>query len=480
MNTRTALLSLSATSLALLAPHASAQASFQTLGDGSTAYTVSSDGTLILGADNVGHFVWLGGNKTYIPGGLSVSDMSDDGNTIYGMAADPNGGLDSAAIWTAATDWVLLGGLPGHMSPANEHSTSYQISGDGTIAVGLGWRSDFTAAGFRYDSGTGVVELPQMGPNSSRASAISRDGMLIGGFDEADTGPRRAVIWDENLNSTLLLVSSSNPEGIGEVLGINHDGSVVVGSNLQESFIWTPTGGVTLSGPFGNFDSNLATATSDDGEVVVGLATTFPFDRAATIWTPDDGMQSIKDVLIAYGVQGLDMINLDSALAVSADGTVIVGWGFDFGGGSAIGWVATLPRCGAENFCSSTANSTGSPAEMGSNGMVSITDNALTLSAGPVPNDNGMFYFGEAFANGGNGTPFGNGLRCVANPIFRLGVLRASGNAFNLDLDLDALPTGAPDAMPGVTWFFQAWFRDTSAAGAFFDLSDGLAVTWCP
>jgi hypothetical protein len=40
------------------------------------------------------------------------------------------------------------------------------------------------------------------------------------------------------------------------------------------------------------------------------------------------------------------------------------------------------------------------------------------------------------------------------------------------------MPTGL--VAPGSTWYFQAWFRDPAAGGAAFNLSDGLAVTFCP
>ena len=39
-------------------------------------------------------------------------------------------------------------------------------------------------------------------------------------------------------------------------------------------------------------------------------------------------------------------------------------------------------------------------------------------------------------------------------------------------------PTAAGTMTPGSTWHFQAWFRDPAGGGAFFDLSDGLTITF--
>jgi hypothetical protein len=46
-----------------------------------------------------------------------------------------------------------------------------------------------------------------------------------------------------------------------------------------------------------------------------------------------------------------------------------------------------------------------------------------------------------------------------------------------------ALDFGNPPALSGQitagsTWHFQAWFRDPGAGGAFFDLSNGLTITF--
>ena len=46
--------------------------------------------------------------------------------------------------------------------------------------------------------------------------------------------------------------------------------------------------------------------------------------------------------------------------------------------------------------------------------------------------------------------------------------------------DADIFQLAATQITAGSTWNFSAWFRDPAAGGAFFNLSDGLEVTFGP
>ena len=41
-------------------------------------------------------------------------------------------------------------------------------------------------------------------------------------------------------------------------------------------------------------------------------------------------------------------------------------------------------------------------------------------------------------------------------------------------------PQPVATIVPGATWYFQSWFRDTPAGGAGFNLSNGLQVLFTP
>ena len=95
----------------------------------------------------------------------------------------------------------------------------------------------------------------------------------------------------------------------------------------------------------------------------------------------------------------------------------------------------------------------------------------LTLSAGPVPNDVGLFFYGPGQAQ----VPFGNGFRCVSGLIVRLNPPGpATNNTANRALDLAAQGIGVGSV------FFQYWYRDPQGGGALFNLSDGVEVVFVP
>ena len=140
-----------------------------------------------------------------------------------------------------------------------------------------------------------------------------------------------------------------------------------------------------------------------------------------------------------------------------------------------------VPQTPGTSFCSSTPNSTCSPATMRASGSGSLAANDLILHASLVPNDNGIFYYGTTQAGGGAGLPFGNGLRCVGspgNPVFRLPPVAAVGNELSYSIDNTVLPPGGA-FVAGSAMHFQAWFRDPSV-GANFDLSDGMTIVFVP
>ncbi|MFT4541168.1 MAG: hypothetical protein ACI841_004418 [Planctomycetota bacterium] len=132
-------------------------------------------------------------------------------------------------------------------------------------------------------------------------------------------------------------------------------------------------------------------------------------------------------------------------------------------------------------FCVSTPNSTGFPALIGSNSDYVIAHNNFVLTAAPVPNDTGLFFYSRGQTNGGIGIPFGNGTRCVgspSDPIIRINPpITASGNVLAQVVDFNNLPP-AGIILSGNTWNFQAWFRDPIAGGFSFDQSDAIQVTF--
>jgi hypothetical protein len=137
-----------------------------------------------------------------------------------------------------------------------------------------------------------------------------------------------------------------------------------------------------------------------------------------------------------------------------------------------------------ESYCVAAPNSAGPGARIGSEGAPSIGRNALTLTvAGAPPGQPGVFYYGPTQEQ----VPFHDGFRCVGSGglgLFRVNpplVVDPSGEAARwLDLASPPAEAGPGEIRAGSTWFFQLWYRDPAAGGTGANLSDGLAVRFCP
>jgi len=478
----------------LLARPASAQATFQVLNGGS-ASNMTPDGQTVVGSDTRGVWLWTrSGGQIHI-GGTWGLDLSDDTSVVVGNTDDSTG-IDGPAMWNRANGWQTLGGLPGGTPTGGSWGWTSAVSGDGSVIVGRAFHSDGKLRGFRWDALTGMVALPQSFPGFSIAHAISADGLWIGGLGEIPGVGWRAVLWDASLNQTLPLVRPENPLGFGGIHDINSDGTVFVGfesTNMGHGpaagFLWKAGQGVLNFGPVPGtgppFESSSATATSEDGSVVGGLVgSTILQESRATLWTQATGVLVLQDYLMALGVQGLDQVRLAYVTDISADGTTIIGWGTRASSTfptSFAWWRATIPICsgGAVGFCTTSPNSAGSGARIGSNGRVSLAANSFELSVTGLPPETlGSFHYGPQRQQ----VPFGNGTLCVAagaTGLARLPVFQAdTGGRATTQLDFCNLPpTG--QIVPGSTWYFQAWYRDPNGSGTAFNLSDGLRATFC-
>jgi Tol biopolymer transport system component len=136
--------------------------------------------------------------------------------------------------------------------------------------------------------------------------------------------------------------------------------------------------------------------------------------------------------------------------------------------------------CGGQapsNYCISAPNSAGAGAVMDWAGSTVVSNNNLVLvSAGSIPNQFGIFYYGPNQVL----FTFGNGYRCVGGSVYRLPPLQADGAGVAMyPLDNTNPPQASGQITGGSTWNFQFWYRDPGV-GASFNLSDALEVYFCP
>jgi hypothetical protein len=155
---------------------------------------------------------------------------------------------------------------------------------------------------------------------------------------------------------------------------------------------------------------------------------------------------------------------------------------FEISGDPSLDWNGdgVLDECSTANYCTANPNTTGNGAVMSLSGSPVILDNDFTMTASLMPmGELGYFLMAssQGFLPGAGGTA---GNLCLGFPVYRFNkapkgqVLNSgSGGAFSFSPDLNNLPQRVV-FVPGSSWFFQAWFRDSAASTSNF--TDGIEV----
>jgi probable HAF family extracellular repeat protein len=180
-------------------------------------------------------------------------------------------------------------------------SWAWGVSCDGSFVVGQSSNIYLDIVPCRW---SGPNDILPLGQESGFATDISADGSTVVGMDNYG-----AFRWTESTGIQSL--------GSGEAWGVSADGHVIVGYNGGEAFRWTEATGMVGLG-FLSDGNSIAFDVSEDGLVVVGWS-----DGQAFTWTETEGMRGL-------GSGG-------GAVAVSGDGSVVVGFGED---GNAFIWDA--------------------------------------------------------------------------------------------------------------------------------------------
>jgi len=272
--------------------------------------------------------------------------------------------LQQAFLWTISGGYELLG------EPNPNQASATAASFDGSVAVGYIGYAD---GGFRWTAEGGLQQLPM-----NTAADVSADGSVVLGGNfrwteaggpvsigthgigyglsadgQAATGSLRnhAMRWTAATG-----IRAINTGRVWESLGrdISGDGLVVVGQAMfrrwapWHAFRWTAARGMVDLGTLGGPQS-WAWSTNSNGSVVVGVSEGTPSRGGAFRWTAGTGMRNVRAELLKAGVSEVRNWSLVMATGVSADGTVIVGWGRNPAGRrEAFRAVLPLPRSARE------------------------------------------------------------------------------------------------------------------------------------
>lgn len=335
----------------LVAPGIASAASFQGLGvlpGGQYPYSkpmdLSFDGSVVVGesqsASGMQAFRWtlasgmvglghLGGEVPF----SSASRVSGDGQVVVGNSRSPLSGDRAEGFrWTAGTGMVGLGVLLGGDLFS---SLAFGVSADGSVVSGSSTSTLSPTLGeaYRWTPGNGMVGLGVLPGNPNPATLplqLSADGRVVVGWAFTGNG-REAFRWSEVDG---LVAMGDLPGGFfhSEARGASSDGSVIVGyasAPGPTAFRWTSAGGMqSLGHPPGGISSE-AWDVSADGAVVVGVG---DIDSVNTplIWDESHGPRNLVDILVDLGLgPAIQGWRLYQATAVSADGTVVTGWGYN-------------------------------------------------------------------------------------------------------------------------------------------------------
>jgi len=131
---------------------------------------------------------------------------------------------------------------------------------------------------------------------------------------------------------------------------------------------------------------------------------------------------------------------------------------------------------GAGEGCANSGGTGGLVSASGSAG-VAADDLAFAASA-LLPSQPALLFAGQNAINGGNGVPFGDGLRCAGQSVVRLGIDTPGANG-DAGWGPGLGATGGWAA--GETRYFQVWYRDPGGpCGSGFNLTNGVGVTFTP
>lgn len=306
-------------------------------GDGTfeTFRWTSADGVERLGRSTV-DTIGVGGGSP---------DISHDGTRISASMLSSDNML-TLGVWDAADGWTdCIPPLPPTGAVIDQaYGSAWGLSGDGSTVTGYyysNWAGPVRATGCTWSQSTGIVPLPGNPGVNCRVNASNFDGTIVGGWEDHG-GPWWPTVWRNGVKTN---INDGNGGGGGQVWDLSYDGSILVGSEYQESImtraatIWTWNGSAYVMNNVGRlpgtvFNSGQAyfSSTTNDGSLAVG-SNLYTLNSGAArdgiVWTPSGGLMNATDYIASLGLSSQIPANMEirEMASVSPDGTVITGIG---------------------------------------------------------------------------------------------------------------------------------------------------------
>jgi Tol biopolymer transport system component len=424
--------------------------------------------------------------------GRHVAFMSNATNLVAG---DTNGVADVFVhdLLTGQTTCVSVDstGAPGDAASGNWYG-NFSVSPDGR-SVAFGSAATNLVAGdtngasdvFVRDLLTGqttrvsVDAAGAQGNGPSNSPSFSGDGFLLG-FDSSATNlvagdsNGQADVFLRDLRTgqtTLVSVDSSGAQGDqgSARASLSADGRYVAFHSAATNLVPGDTNG--------SMDAFVR-------DLLTGQTTRVSVDSAGVQGNGDsyDPSISADGRYVSFAGYASNLVPGDTNPCTDTFLRDRIGPGiaFCFGDGS-----ATPCPCGNASPVGSGSgclNSLGTGGALTASGATSLGADTLALSGWAMPNSSALYFQGTAQENGGNGSAFGDGLRCASGAIIRL------STKFNTSGASQYPSTGDPAVSvrglvtgPG-TRTYQVWYRNAAqyCTADTFNLTNGLILTWSP
>ncbi len=401
--------------------------------------------------------------------GRSVA-ICNDFAIVGAFAADDNGtDSGSAYIFDLATGAQLAKLLPSDGSSFDYFGIAVAISGDRAI-VGASYADDngpASGAAYVFDVMSGI-QIAKLLPSDGemqdffgQAVAIHGGDAIVGAFRDDDNGfeSGSAYLFDVNTGTErakLLASYGAADDYFGWSVGIN-DGIAIVGAPYNDS-------------------QGMGSGAAYLFDVATGAQTSMLLPSDSANYDTFGWSVAICDDDALVGAKFDD----DNG---SGSGSAYLFLGSDLGPGSSFCFgddsQAACPCGNIGGEGEGCANGLGNGALLTGSGSASLSDDDLVLTTSQLTPGSGLYFQGNNAVNGGDGNPFGDGLRCAGGSVRRIEVTFANtGNDLTTSTSVSIATQG--DVSVGQTRHYQYWYRDSlgSPCSSGFNLSNAYEVTW--
>ena len=418
------------------------------------------------------------------------------GNTVVVREGDAAPGTTGATFNNASNSWSTSVNSHGFNGAGQVTMTLELFGGDvtGTTndrALYLGSTSGLQLVVREGDAAPGTDGVFNVWNNTNSGQLTNNGRVVVTGSITGGTttttndsgiwagpvGGLQLVVREGDIlpGTTATQMIGSSGSGFGPVTVLQNDngavyfqtdlsgGDVALGVNDTAYCVWSPVFGLRVLARRGDAYDIAPGVTKFI--TTVGTVQFNNTDSGPLCWAPS-------------GAMALTFNNSDgTAAVVKVDVPNQPGNAFCFGDGS-----GTACPCanngGAGRGCANSLNANG--ALLAAAGFASIASDSVVLQGTGMPNSAALYFQGTTQQAGGLGSPFGDGLRCAAGSVIRLGTkVNASGTSQYPGAGDASISVRGAVTTPG-TRTYQVWYRNAAAfcTADTFNLSNGWQISW--